>query len=97
MRHYYLVSYDISDQKRWRKIFKIMKGYGEHVQYSVFLCQLSNTQKAELIAKLDPVIHQFQDQIMLVHIGPVTSEQLEKRISTIGRKYIAMDLKNLVY
>jgi CRISPR-associated protein Cas2 len=66
---------------------------------TVFSLSLSAFQyaKRELIAKLDPVIHQFQDQIMLVHIGPVTSEQLEKRISTIGRKYIAMDLKNLVY
>ena len=41
MRTSYLVSYDISDDKRLRQVFKIMRGYGDHLQYSVFECQLT--------------------------------------------------------
>ena len=32
----YLVTYDIADPKRWRKIFKTMNGFGHWVQLSVF-------------------------------------------------------------
>lgn len=46
----YIVAYDISDQRRWRRIFKLMKGYGEWVQLSVFQCRLTRQQHAELIS-----------------------------------------------
>lgn len=97
MRQYFLVSYDISEPKRWRKVFKIVKGYGEHVQYSVFICQLTDLHKAELAAKLHEVIHHGEDQVMFVQIGPVTSDQLRKKISTIGRDYLPMDITKMIY
>lgn len=97
MREYVLASYDISDPKRWRKVFKIMKGYGERVQYSVFICQLTDVQAAQLKAKLDEVIHHSQDQVMFVQMGPVTRNQLEKRICTVGRDFVSMDLAKLIY
>src|SRR3546814_3297354 len=31
--HLYIVAYDISDDKRLRKVFKLMKGYGEWLQF----------------------------------------------------------------
>lgn len=74
-----------------------MKDYGEHVQYSVFICQLTDVQEARLKAKLEEVIHQREDQVMFVRIGPVTRKQLEKRISTIGREYLPRDLSRLIY
>ncbi len=97
MRQYVLVSYDISEPKRWRKVYKIMKGYGEHVQYSVFICQLTDLQEAELKVKMDEIIHHLEDQVMFVHIGPVTRDQLVKRISTVGREYLPRDLTKLIY
>ncbi|MGZ8155153.1 MAG: CRISPR-associated endonuclease Cas2 [Burkholderiales bacterium] len=27
--HLYIVTYDIRDEKRWRRVFRLMKGYGE--------------------------------------------------------------------
>ncbi|PLR76545.1 CRISPR-associated endonuclease Cas2 [Bacillus sp. V3-13] len=97
MRQFVLVSYDISDAKRWRKIFKIMKGFGEHVQYSVFICQLTEMQEADLKSKLADIVHHRQDQVMFVHIGPVTRDQLDKKISTVGRDYFPRDLSKLIY
>ena len=44
-RRRYLISYDIADPTRLRATFKLMKGYGKWLQYSVFVCDLS---KAEL-------------------------------------------------
>ena len=34
MRSSYLVCYDISDDKRLRKVFKLMRGFGDHLQFS---------------------------------------------------------------
>lgn len=49
----YIVAYDISSPKRWRRVFKVMKGYGEWVQLSVFQCRLTARQQAELVALLE--------------------------------------------
>ncbi len=38
MRHTYLVCYDISDDVRRSRVLKTMKGFGDHLQYSVFEC-----------------------------------------------------------
>ena len=43
-RFWYLVCYDIRDPKRWRRCFKLLKGYGEGLQYSVFRCRLTKRQ-----------------------------------------------------
>lgn len=97
MRQYVLVSYDIGNDKRWRKVFKVMKDYGDHVQYSVFICQLTALQEAELKAKLIDIVHNREDQVMFVQIGPVTKHQLDKRISTVGKEYLPRDLAKLIY
>ncbi len=41
MRNTYLVTYDIRDDKRLRKVFKAMRDFGDHLQYSVFECQFT--------------------------------------------------------
>jgi CRISPR-associated protein Cas2 len=35
MRSSYLVCYDISDEKRLRKVVQTMRAYGAHLQFSV--------------------------------------------------------------
>ena len=51
-----VVSYDISDDKRRRKVAEIMEGYGYRVQYSVFECNLSKKQMAEMKQALRPYV-----------------------------------------
>jgi CRISPR-associated protein Cas2 len=46
------VSYDIHDDKRRTKIAKVLEGKGMRVQYSVFECELTRKQFAELRTKL---------------------------------------------
>ncbi len=52
----YLVAYDIGDDKRRTKIFKVLCGYGDWTQYSLFECWLTKQQLLELRAKLKPHI-----------------------------------------
>lgn len=43
-KNWYLVCYDIRDPKRWRKAYKLLQGYGESVQFSIFRCWLSQRE-----------------------------------------------------
>src|SRR4051794_37111107 len=43
-RRRYLMAYDFSDPKRLRRVCKVMEAYGERLQYSVFLCDLSDME-----------------------------------------------------
>ena len=45
MRNVYLVCYDVANDKRLRRTFKKMCGFGDPLQYSVFRCELSPPEK----------------------------------------------------
>lgn len=51
-----VVSYDISDDKRRRKVAQVMEGYGYRVQYSVFECDLNARQLKKLKRQLRPFV-----------------------------------------
>jgi CRISPR-associated protein Cas2 len=88
MRQTYIVSYDVSDPKRLRKVFKLMKGYGEHVQFSVFRCELTHRALVELRARLGGIIQHEEDQVLFVDVGPEEGRG-SSSISAIGRAYQA--------
>jgi CRISPR-associated protein Cas2 len=70
MRSVYLAFYDISDPGRLRRMFKTMKGFGDPLQYSVFMCVLSREEKVVMLSKVMDVINQREDKFMLAGIGP---------------------------
>jgi CRISPR-associated protein Cas2 len=74
-RQHYLVSYDIRDEKRWRKVYKLIHGYGERVQYSIFSCLLSDKQLAELRWKLTKVMDP-EDSLLMAPIDPERVQHL---------------------
>lgn len=65
----WLVCYDIANDKRLRKVYRVMRGYGDHLQYSVFRCLISELQLTQLKGKLKGVIHATEDQVMFVPLG----------------------------
>jgi CRISPR-associated protein Cas2 len=86
MRQAYIVSYDISDPKRLRKVYKTMLGFGDHLQLSVFRCELNKRELVELRAKLSKALHHDQDQVLFVDIGPVEGRG-SGSIAYLGRAY----------
>lgn len=83
--HLYIVAYDIGDQKRWRRVFKLMNGYGEWLQLSVFQCRLSVQRHAELIALLDGIIHHRDDHLILLDLGP--ADRVDPRVVSLGKTF----------
>ncbi len=88
MRRRYLVTYDVSDDKRRNKIFKSLMDTGDHVQYSVFLCELSELEKARLENALRRVVNRNQDQVLLLDLGK-TGRPLDSNhgFEYIGKPY----------
>ncbi len=82
--HLFIVVYDIGDSKRWRAVFKLMKGYGEWVQLSVFQCRLSSRRRAEMIATLDQIIHHGDDHAMIMDMGP--ADAVSPRVVSLGKR-----------
>ncbi len=66
----YLVTYDIADDDRRTQVYKTLRGYGDHLQYSVFRCDLTAREKALMITKLTDIIHHRDDRVMIVDLGP---------------------------
>lgn len=68
-RRRYLVSYDISDPDRLRRVFNVMRGYGYWLQYSVFVCDLEIKERIHMLGDLAEVIHFQEDSIVIVDLG----------------------------
>ncbi|MCB9758381.1 MAG: CRISPR-associated endonuclease Cas2 [Alphaproteobacteria bacterium] len=80
----YLVCYDIGDPKRLRNVWKIMRGRGERVQYSVYRCVLSPLQLEQLEDVLESIVHAQEDQVLIVPLGHAEKKR-SWRMYTLGR------------
>jgi CRISPR-associated protein Cas2 len=85
MRRFYLISYDIPDDRRRARVFKLMRGWGERVQYSVFCCQLNPRERLELIEELKMRMNDGEDQTLIVEAGAVEGERPVPDITYVGK------------
>ena len=95
MRNSYIVSYDIADPKRLRKVFKKMRAWGDHLQLSVFECQLRPIDLVRLRADLADIIHNDEDQVLFVDLGP-TEGRGDRVITALGKPYVHFDAPLIV-
>jgi CRISPR-associated protein Cas2 len=87
--HLYIVAYDIANPKRWRRVFRVMEGYGEWLQLSVFQCRLTRQRHAELVALLDGIIHHEDDHVVLMDVG--LADQVSPRVVSLGKSFSAVE------
>lgn len=85
-RRNYFVSYDIADDKRRTRVFKICEAFGNHVQYSVFLCELDRREVVRMRDQLAQVIHHGDDQVLFVDVGPAVVDVMAS-IEVLGQAY----------
>lgn len=82
-RRWYLINYDIRDQKRWRRAYKTLKGRGERIQYSLFRCRLNRTEMESLRWELEQILD-AEDDLMFVHLCPQCANRIKERGSSTG-------------
>lgn len=85
MEHLYVISYDISEPKRWRRVFRIMNGYGEWLQLSVFQCRLSKMRMLQLEAALGEAMNRQEDHVLILDIGP--AENVTPNVRSLGKQF----------
>lgn len=86
----YLVTYDISDKKRLREVYNTMRGFGEHLQYSVFRCVLTDRRHAMLHDKLGRILNHAEDQVLVWKLGHQDAAR-SWRFDALGRPYTPSD------
>lgn len=65
----YIVAYDISSPKRWRRVFAALHRKGEHRQLSVFLVKTDARGVARLAATLQDLIDPETDSVLIAPVG----------------------------
>ena len=69
----YLVAYDISSPKRWRRVVSELKRVGERKQLSIFFVVATPGRASRLHTRLQSLIDPETDRLMVINLGPNTS------------------------
>lgn len=78
MKNWYLVSYDIRDDKRLRKVARKLEGFGSRLQYSVFRCHLSERGLERLRWELS-ILMESEDDLLVISLCAQCVEKLKTR------------------
>ncbi len=90
MRTTYLVCYDIANDKRLQRVFKTCKNYGDHLQFSVFECDLNSTELIGMQRELGEIILNTEDQVLFIALGP-SEGRGDRVITALGMPYVKLD------
>jgi CRISPR-associated protein Cas2 len=72
-----VVAYDIPDDPRRLRVMKLLKGYGEHVQESVFECDLKPAVYRQMVKRLGGLLDLNQDNVRLYHLCNADAGRIE--------------------
>lgn len=64
----YIIAYDIPIDKRRTRVHKLLCGYGQWTQYSLFECWLTKRQIVELRAKLNKLLDPAADTVRIYRV-----------------------------
>jgi len=78
--HFYIVAYDLSSDKRRNKVHKILSGFGQWTQYSLFELFVTDKELILLQNKLEKVLNPEQDS---VRFYPLCAACI-KNVETVG-------------
>lgn len=68
-RRRFLIAYDICEPRRLRRVCKTMEEYGERLQYSVFICDLSRGELVRARARVEQEMNLGEDSVVIVDLG----------------------------
>ncbi|MCC5633229.1 CRISPR-associated endonuclease Cas2 [Nostoc sphaeroides CHAB 2801] len=77
IRNCYIICYDIRCPKRWRKAYKLLEGYGERIQYSIFRCVMNQRDREKLRWELEMILAK-EDCILFVRLSDRCVQDIPK-------------------
>ncbi len=70
MRRFYVICFDVRDERRLVKISKTLEDFGCRVQRSLFECYLDETKLKALEEKLAGILDPEEDQVRYYNLCP---------------------------
>ncbi len=80
-KSWHLVAYDVCDPARLRKVGRIMKGYGERKQFSVYCCYLTDRGRERLRWEIKKIMKD-EDELLMIEL----CENCVKRLKSTHAK-----------
>ena len=74
---FYVISYDIPDNRRRNQLAKVLKGFGTRVQYSVFEAHLTRSQFDEMKQAVARVIDTAEDSVRYYALCSACTARIE--------------------
>lgn len=98
MKRFILISYDITDARRLQRVHKLVSGYADRIQYSVFLGQLSEKDEAILRERLYDMIDKKEDQVIMIRLGIVDQQRKPelRNWNVLGKKVVLSDTRIMI-
>lgn len=79
-KFWYIICYDITEPKRWRRVYKLVNGYGRRLQFSIFRCRLTARQVERLRWELERIMT-AEDKLLILSL----CDGCERRVASHNR------------
>ena len=82
----WIVSYDIADDKRRAAVYQTLRGWGDHLQFSVFRVRAGRVEHTRLRIALEGLIDHRADQVLFFDLGPAEG-RARGSVASLGLPY----------
>lgn len=79
-----LICYDVIDDKRRTRLAKLLGKYGDRIQYSVFVVDISPAKLLRLRDEASAIINRNEDSILFCDLGRIANLS-DKKFSYLGQ------------
>lgn len=79
-KNWYVICYDITEPKRWKKVYKRLQGYGRRLQFSIFRCRLTKIEVEKLRWELEKDLS-TDDKLLILNV----CERCENKTVSLNR------------
>ena len=82
-KHFIVVTYDLTNNKRRTKLHKLLQDFGTPVQYSVFECLLEPKEVEQMKRRVRRVIKPRLDQVRYYHLCATCQGRIETTAASV--------------
>ena len=82
-KHFIVVTYDLTSDKRRTKLHNLLKDFGTPVQYSVFECLLESKEIEQMKRRVRRVIKPRLDQVRYYHLCATCQGRIETTLASV--------------
>jgi CRISPR-associated protein Cas2 len=90
----YLLAYDIRDQRRLRRVHRVATDFGEPLQYSLFVCDLTQVELSRFKSALLDEMKTTEDSVSIFDLGAPGRSWSESSSSAAGASCRPMSLRS---